>query len=75
MLVQNVPMIDIDKPHEAVADSKDDTPKHWKVVHEPVLIPNSAAHDTNINENHQSMSPPVKRAKVSFAVREVVEPW
>lgn len=67
-------MIDINEPHKSVSNSKDNSPKHWDKVHEPMIVPNSSTHYTNVYEYHSGVTPPVKIAKVSFSVREVVKP-
>ena len=48
MLIQDIPMIDIYEPHKSMSNSKDNTPKHREIVHEAMIVPNSATHNTNV---------------------------
>ena len=74
MFVEDVPMVDIDKPHEAMTSTKDHCHKDWKCPEKTMEIAlNSKGQETEC-EHDYTMTKLVQSRDITFSQGEVVKP-
>ena len=75
MLVEDIPMVDVDVPHEPMTYTKDHTHKDWEGPEETVDVALDTKGQEDEGEHDATVTELVERGDVTLTMWEIVKPW